>query len=245
MASEVVEALLDIFCLHGIPKTVLSDQGTQFMSSMMRATCKQLGVKQIRTTPYHPQSNGCVERLHGSLLPMLRKTTRKGLEWHLQLKYALFALRVTPNRSTGFPPAQIAFGHNLCSPLDLLADELEPSTSSNVKVSEWVEKLMERITLVREAMSDIQERTSQKRKEQYDKTAIAGKTFKEGQLVLTRNPGLHKLDSVWDGPFEVMEVPNDMHVIIATPGNGRGKRKRVHVVYVQSSQHQKLRYTGW
>ena len=87
------------------------------------------------------------------------------------------------------------------------------------------------ITLVREAMSDIQERTSQKRKEQYDKTAITWKTFKEGQLVLTCNPaGLHsKLDSVWDGPFEVMEVPNDMHVIIATPGNGRGKRKRVHV----------------
>ena len=95
MASEVVEALLDIFCQHGIPKTVLSDQGTQFMSNVMKATCKQIRVKQIRTTPYHPQSNGCVERLHGgSLLSMLRKTTRKRLEWHLQLKYALFALRI-------------------------------------------------------------------------------------------------------------------------------------------------------
>ena len=85
-------------------------------------------------TLYHPQSNGCVERLHGSLLPVLRETTRKMLEWHLQLKYALFALRRTPNRSTGFPPAEIAFGHNLCSPLDLLAEELEPFISSNVKV---------------------------------------------------------------------------------------------------------------
>ena len=80
MASEVVEALLDIFCQHGIPKTVLSDQGTQFMSNVMKAACKQIGVKQIRTTANHPQSNGCVERLHGSLLPMLRKTTRKRLE---------------------------------------------------------------------------------------------------------------------------------------------------------------------
>ena len=89
------------------------------------------------------QSNGCVERLHGSLLPMLRKTTRKRLEWHLQLKYALFALRITPNRSTGFPLAEIAFGHNLCSPLDLLAEELEPFTSLNVKVREWVENLLQ------------------------------------------------------------------------------------------------------
>ena len=136
MVSEVVEALLVIFCQHGIPKTVLSYQGTQFMSNVMKATCKQIGVKQIRTTPYHPQSYGCVERLYGSLLPMLRKTTRKSLEWHLQLKYALFALKVTPNRSTGFPPAEIAIGHNLCSPLDLLAEELEQFTSSNVKVRE-------------------------------------------------------------------------------------------------------------
>ena len=122
MASEVIEAFLDILCQNGIPKTVLSDKGTQFMSNVMKATCKQIGVKQIRTTPYHPQSNGCVERLHGSLLLILRKTTRKRLEWHLQLKYALFAFRIIPNRSTVFPPAEIAFGHNLFSPMDLLAE---------------------------------------------------------------------------------------------------------------------------
>ena len=77
-------------------------------------------------------------------------------------------------------------------------------------------------------MLDIQERTSKKHKEQYNKTSIGGKLFEKGELVFIRNPGLHsKLDSVWDGPFEVMEVPNDMHLIIATLGK---KHKRVHVV---------------
>ena len=76
-------------------------------------------------------------------------------------------------------------------------------------------------------MLDIQERTSKKRKEQYDKTCIGEKLFEKSELVLIRNPDLHsKLDSVWDGPFEVMEVPNDMHLIIATLGK---KHKRVHV----------------
>ena len=51
--------------------------------------------------------------------------------------------------------------------------------------------------------------------------------FEKGELVLICNPTLHsKLDSVWDGPFEVMEVPNDMHLIIATFAK---KHKRVHV----------------
>ena len=45
----MVKALLNIFCQHEIPKTVLLDQGTQFMSNAMKATCKQLGVKQIGT----------------------------------------------------------------------------------------------------------------------------------------------------------------------------------------------------
>ena len=50
--------------------------------------------------------------------------------------------------------------------------------------------------------------------------------FEKGELVLIHNPGLHsKLDSVWDGPFQVIEVPNDMHLIIATFGK---KHKRVH-----------------
>ena len=73
-------------------------------------------------------------------------------------------LRIPPNRSKGLPPAEIVFGHDLCSPLDLLAEELEPFTSSNVKVREWVENLLQRISLEREAMLDIQERTSKKTK---------------------------------------------------------------------------------
>ena len=76
-------------------------------------------------------------------------------------------------------------------------------------------------------MLDIQEKISKKRKEQYDKTSIGGKLFEKGEQALIRNPDLHiKLDSVWDGQFEVMEMPNDMHVIIATLGK---KHKRVHV----------------
>ena len=167
MVSELAEALLDFFCQCGIPKTVLSDQGTQFMSNVMKATCKQIGAKQIRTTPSSTIKWMCRKTawLSSTHAHTHKKKTRIRLEWHLQLKYALFALRVTPNRCTGFPPAETAFGHNLCSPLDLLAEELEPFTSSNIKVRELVENLLQRISLVREAMLHIQERTSKKRKE--------------------------------------------------------------------------------
>jgi len=63
---ECAGALLDIFARNGVPDTLLSDQGTQFMSILTTTLCKRLGIKKQRTTPYHPQTNGSVERLHGT-----------------------------------------------------------------------------------------------------------------------------------------------------------------------------------
>ncbi len=99
----------------------------------MKYLCQRLGIKQLNTTPYHPQSNGCVERFHGTLIPMLRKLDHQGLEWDDQLKFALFAVRSTPNRSTGYSPFQVIYGKNLRSPLHLVLEELDPHTASTVK----------------------------------------------------------------------------------------------------------------
>ena len=65
-AQECAEALLEIFSRNGVPMSLLSDQGTQFMGVLMRKLCERL---QIRTTPYHPQSNGAVERCMGLWCP--------------------------------------------------------------------------------------------------------------------------------------------------------------------------------
>ena len=88
-AIEVAEALLEIFSRNGVPEVMLSDQGTQFVGSLMKLLCHRLGIDKIRTTPFHPQANGCVERFHGTLVPLLKKMVGDGLEWPQQLKFAL------------------------------------------------------------------------------------------------------------------------------------------------------------
>ena len=80
------------------------------MGILMKTLCERLRVKQIRTTPYHPQSNGAVECMHGTLVPMLRKLVNKDLPWDEQLKFAMYAIRATPNKSTGFAPFEIIHG---------------------------------------------------------------------------------------------------------------------------------------
>ncbi|GFO06341.1 Pol polyprotein [Plakobranchus ocellatus] len=66
---EVAQALLGIFVKRGIPKQVLSDNGKQFVSNAMNI----MGIERMTSTPYHPQSNGMVERPNGSLKKMLNE----------------------------------------------------------------------------------------------------------------------------------------------------------------------------
>ena len=62
-----------MFARVGIPREILSDQGSQFISSVMKEVCRLLSVKQMVTTPYHPMCNGLVEKFNGTLKNMLRK----------------------------------------------------------------------------------------------------------------------------------------------------------------------------
>ncbi len=82
----------------------------------MRELCEYLGVDRMNTTAYHPQTNGCVERMHRTLEGMLTKAHQMGLDWAAQLPFALFALRQTPNRDTGLSPFELVFGRDVRTP---------------------------------------------------------------------------------------------------------------------------------
>ncbi len=75
-----------------LPNIVLTDQGTVFTGRVFRKVCEILGCGHI-TTPYHPQDNGVVERLHGTLKPMLAKACQEGVDWVRFIPLAPFALR--------------------------------------------------------------------------------------------------------------------------------------------------------
>ena len=214
-----------------MPITLLSDQGTQFMGILMKRLCERLGIQRIRTTPYHPQSNGAVECMHGTLVPMLRKLVSKDLPWDELLKFAPYAIRATPNRSTGYAPFQIIHGKILRSPLDVVLEEIDPVQCRNVKAVEWLEELNRRVNKIREEVGRNVGKAQSVRKERHDKKAVVRK-FEVGNKVLTRVPGLRsKLEGSWEGPFVVLDTPSEFHVVLGTPGKpcGRAQGKRVHI----------------
>ena len=67
--------------IFGAPARLLSDRGASFMSSMIEEMCKILGIKWLQTMPYHPQTNGLVERSHQMIIHMIRKLGWRQKSW--------------------------------------------------------------------------------------------------------------------------------------------------------------------
>ena len=92
----VAEAMVDVFSRIGIPYEMLTDQGSVFMSQLTKELCGLLNIDYLRTTPHHPQTDGCLERWHGSLKHMLRKCEDRKAKWDVLWKYLLIGVHPIP-----------------------------------------------------------------------------------------------------------------------------------------------------
>ena len=111
----------NFFSIFGFPQKLMSDQGTEFTRDMVTAMCKLLGIEKIRTTPYHPQTNGSAERVHQILQRMIRKLNlEKCRKWPEHLGSMLIAYNATWSQVTGYSPYFLMFRQRPRLPVDLL-----------------------------------------------------------------------------------------------------------------------------
>ena len=89
-----------MFAWGSLTRFINSDQGTNFISALLEEVYQVLQIKRIRTSPYHPQTDGLMERFNGTLKMMLRKfVSRNQKDWDDYLPYLLFAYREVPQES--------------------------------------------------------------------------------------------------------------------------------------------------
>ena len=82
--------------IFGALARLLSDRGTSFTSSIIEELCKILGIQQLQTMPYHPQTNGLVERLHQMIMCMIGKLGEdKKANWPSHLAEIVHAYNAT------------------------------------------------------------------------------------------------------------------------------------------------------
>ena len=109
----------------GLPLQLSSDRGSQFTSELWSAVAKHLGTLLHRTTAYHPQANGLVERFHRHLKSALRARLC-GPDWVDHLPWVLLGIRTTPKEDLAASSAELVYGAPLTVPGDFVASSPGP-----------------------------------------------------------------------------------------------------------------------
>ena len=121
-ADTVADVLIrEIFPRHSCVDKILTDQGTEFCSAVMKYMTSKLFIHKIRTSPYHPAGNGRVERQNAVLNNIIAKRVcSNGHDWDLHIPAALSAIRTSVNESSKHTPFFLLYGRDPVLPLDTL-----------------------------------------------------------------------------------------------------------------------------
>ena len=199
-AEHVAEELVTMFARVGVPREILTDQGTNFMSKLLAELYNLLHIHPIRTSPY-PQTDGLVERFNGTLKSMLRKTALEGKDWDKLLPYLLFAYREVPQATTGFSPFELMYGRHVRGPLDILKETWKASKRSGESVISYVLTVQKKLAMMSELVSENCKEAQMTQKRWYDQSARK-REFMEGDQVLVLLPTVtNKLMAKWQGPY--------------------------------------------
>uniref|UniRef100_A0A8C1SK78 Gypsy retrotransposon integrase-like protein 1 n=1 Tax=Cyprinus carpio TaxID=7962 RepID=A0A8C1SK78_CYPCA len=223
-AKSVADALFRLISRVGIPKEILTDQGTAFMSRTLSELYELLGIKAVRTSVYHPQTDGLVERFNRTLKTMIRKFVQEDAKnWDRWLEPLLFAVREVPQASTGFSPFELLYGRQPRGVLDVLKETWEDGRSDSKNEIQYVLDLRAKLhTLGRLSMENLLQ--AQDRQSQLYNRGTKLREFAPGDKVLVLLPtSSSKLLAKWQGPFEVTRRIGDLNyeVVRTDRGNPR------------------------
>ena len=125
--ESMVDALIATWVSRfGVPAVVTSDRGAQFTSAVWAGVCRRLGMAHNKTTAYHPQSNGMVERVHRQLKEGL--TARSAdTDWPDHLPWVLLNIRNSPKSDSNVSAAEMVYGARLTLPAQPAAEGETPA----------------------------------------------------------------------------------------------------------------------
>ena len=203
-APKISKALVNFFTLVGLPKEIQSDQGSNFMSGLFQQVVFQLGAKQIKSSAYHPESQGALERFHSPLKNMIRTYCLDNeKDWDEGISLLLFAVRESVQESLGFSPFELVFGHSVCGPLKLLKENWLSENTESLNLLDDVSKFRDKLKKACELAQQNLKPSQSKMKMLFDKK-LQNRVFNPGGKISVSSPGqMNKLQARDLGSYPV------------------------------------------
>ncbi|KAL4103252.1 hypothetical protein QTP88_018629 [Uroleucon formosanum] len=202
-ANTMAKAFVTNFvCIHGIPMSILTDNGPEFVGEIFTEVCKILKIKKMMSSVYRPQTNGGLERAHKVIKEMLRHTIDNHAQnWCEHLPFVTFAYNSAVHKSTNFQPYELLYGNpvELPSPLQR---RTEPCYTYDNYAYEMKQKMQNAYGLARELLI----KTKHKTKEYYDREQNEQNIHVGDKVLILDHTRKHKLTPIWVGPYPVIKV---------------------------------------
>ena len=220
--------LEEVISRHGCPKTILSDNGPEFVNEIIAEICKTLKTARITTSVYRPQANGKIERMHRVWGDIVSKYTEESENWDRAIPSALFAIRMSKGDLTGHSPFFLLHLRDPFLPLDTL---LKPrrkylGEEEHLKI---LERHHQAMNTVRKHMKKAKERMKR-----YHQRKVRDEEIKVGDPVYLYNTRKkNKLERPWKAYYRVIEQLGPVNYRIRNQITG--EVHRIHKIHLRKS----------
>ncbi len=216
-AKTVARAIIDeVICHHGTPRTLLSDNGTEFNNAILEYICTAFQIRKCNITPYSPQANGTVERANRRILDILRYISNSHSAWDEHIPLVSCSLNSSIHSSVNESPHYIIFGTDMVLPHELLRAPSIPLYN----VDDYARYRITTFQRIHDSVRQSLAHTQQVRlKSQHSRARPH--VISTGDVVYVRNHDRHsKLDPLFHGPYRVTELMTGHKVRILNLSNG-------------------------
>lgn len=200
------------------------------MNKLMNQLYEQLGINKIKTSIYHPQANGLVERFNGTMKAMLKKFVGEHVQaWDSYLPYLLFASGEVLCESTGYSPFERFCGRTVRGPLAIVKESWVEKKPTKGNIVSHVLEIRRRLATMQKIVKQSLKEAQSRQKRVYDSQS-SHRQLEVGDkaLVLLPSPG-KKLEMRWQGPYTVTKVFKDGLNYELDTGKVRKQHRTYHI----------------
>ncbi|EYC44211.1 hypothetical protein Y032_0468g2007 [Ancylostoma ceylanicum] len=222
-AETIAKVLFQRWVAEGCryPKAIISDKGGEFENKVMDELTTVMKIDHKFTKGYNPRENGITERLNGTIVAMLRRSTVVPVEWDERLPFCMMAYNMTPHRATGESPYFILHGMDPEFPSSIIPNGGITWYSMDKSMDEYKTAILQSMAEVHDRVKEHNERTRARMKRDYDaKNEVdPSRHPKVGDRVYVVAPAekskcAHpKLVSEWMGPFRVLQISENSALV--------------------------------